>query len=127
MPFWMTLSLWWEKKAEPWLARNWHWLAAVTGGLLLFIIAIAKKRPEVQVVSTELSKADRVKHDLEEKKAADEAKLVRELEEDLQRVNEKRDESVQGLVGNQQEVADRPPQGSDLTKYLESVGKDVRR
>lgn len=126
MPFWMVLSLWWENKAEPWLRRNWHWLIVVTGGVALLIFAFAKRRPRVQVVSTELSGADQVKRELDGKKLEAVAELQEERDGELEEAKEKRDGAVQDLVDEQEDLAKDPPKGDDLTDLLLKTGKDVR-
>jgi hypothetical protein len=127
MPFWMVLSIWWVEKAEPWLKRNWHWMVAATGGLVLFIFAITKKRPKVEIVSTELSGADQVKRDLEEQKRAEEAVLKDERDSDLKKAEEQRNDTISGLLEDQEDRAESPPEGDSLTDFLKDVGKDVRR
>lgn len=126
MPFWMVLSLWWENKAEPWLRRNWHWFVVATGGLALFIFAIAKRRPKVEVVSTELSGADQVKRELDEEKQEEEAKLLEERDEGLDEARTLRTGELERLKREQESRAEDPPKGDDLTDLLLKTGKDVR-
>jgi hypothetical protein len=122
----MVLSLWWENRAEPWLRRNWHWLVVATGGLVLFIFAVAKRRPKVQVVSTELSGADQVKRELGEEKRDEEAKLLKDRDEELDEAKTLRTEELDALKREQEKRAKDPPKGDDLTDLLLKTGKDVR-
>lgn len=122
----ILLAVWgWLKRAWAWLKRDWHWLMVLTAGLGALLLI--KKKPRVEVVSTELSGADQVKRDLEAKKLGEEAKLQGKRDDSVQDAGQKRDDAVGDLIDRQKEVADDPPQGDDLTDYLKSAGKDVRR
>lgn len=127
MPFWMVLSIWWEKTAKPWLKKNWVYIVFFPIGLLLLVAALSKKATEVKVVSPELSEADKVKRDAQAEKDEGLVKAALERDEELKKAEEEHDAAVSDRVTEQEQRAQNPPQDDNLTDFLKQVGKDVRK
>lgn len=125
MPWYAAASVWWKLVGKPWLKKYWVYVVLFPVGIVALCALLAKRPVKVQVVSTELSGADKVKKKAEDAELAGvvEARATRDAE--VVAAAEERDVVVAKLVTKQKKTANDPPADEDLTNLILKVGKDA--
>ena len=127
MLWYAAASVWWKCVARPWLKKYWVYVAIFPVGIVVVCALLSKKATKVQVVSTELSGADKVKKSAETKELEGVVAARDTRDVAVAAAAEERDEKVAALVSKQKSVAADPPTDDDLTSLLLKAGKDARK
>lgn len=123
----MTLILWrarawWSSTAWPWLKENWAYVVFFPLGLLALASMLSRER-KVEVVSSELTEADRVKAGLLARMNSETEKAAEARDAKVDAAESEREAKKEGLLETQKS---RDVEGDDLTDFMKQVGKGVR-
>jgi len=122
------LPVWgWLKSAWAWTKRNWQWIILPVGILIFLFGRSSKPTRKIEVVASNLHKADAKKEDIRKELEEKLGELDEEKAEKIEEVVKEHQKTIEGLTDDQKDEADDLLGDPDaLNDYLLDVGRSVR-